>query len=135
MSHRQKVTEVDVTPTGIDAAYAAGFFDGEGSVSLNNSAVLQVSVAQNDERPLQWLLLRWGGSLVYGNGASGESINWRLSKANDVKRFLNDIYPYLKVKSETVTVVLAAIDLAPVGRRSVWQNYKKGVYADDQSNG
>ena len=129
MSSRQKLTEVMILPSIEDIAYAAGFFDGEGSCSMQNTNCFTVSVAQHDVRPLEWMVLRWAGTLQYGAG-NGKSINWRINKAEDIKRFLSDILPYLKVKNETVTVVLAAIDLSPLARRSAWENFKKGNHTD-----
>jgi len=98
--------------TDLDRAYAAGFFDGEGSVTIsypvafrNSQKGWQVgcSVSQLDPAPLRWLQERWGGS-VNGPRRNGQ-YDWRIHSAQ-VDRFLADIGPFLIVKGEAAAILV-----------------------------
>jgi hypothetical protein len=70
-----KRNDPTVKPTESDRAYAAGFIDGEGCITVrvsagtkhvptwNPSMYASLTVSQVDPRPLQWFQERWGGSL------------------------------------------------------------------------
>jgi hypothetical protein len=70
-----KRNERTVEPTDSDKAYAAGFIDGEGCITVrvspgtrnhkswNPSMYASLTISQVDPRPLQWFQQRWGGSL------------------------------------------------------------------------
>ena len=86
----------------LDLAYAAGFFDGEGSVSImrrsrNGRVVhyLWAAVGQNDGATLDWLKDNFGGS-VYRVKRDG-SFYWALSDRT-VYLFMKEIEPFLKYK-------------------------------------
>jgi hypothetical protein len=91
-----------------ERAYAAGFFDGEGSVTINSfrddsrSWKLSVVVGQLDPRPLRFLLKRWGGQ-ISGPRVNGQ-YEWRIHSAS-AARFLSDVHPYLIVKAEQAAIV------------------------------
>lgn len=107
-----------VTPTDLDKAYAAGFFDGEGFVTIafmstkartrGVSYTMRVGVGQNDPAPLLWLRDRWGGSvrvLKRKTDAGNPPYKWdccsRMAAA-----FLRDLQPYLQVKRERAKIAL-----------------------------
>lgn len=79
-------------------AYAAGFFDGEGCISLARSTpgryCLQVHVGNNNRDVLDSYQSRFGGSV--GLRSSGLYI-WAIYSDN-AERFLSAIFPYLRVK-------------------------------------
>ncbi len=89
----------------IEIAYAAGLFDGEGSVSLvchrsNRSHSPQVAVASNDREVLAWLQKRWGGSIVTKQPRKvthSVSYDWRLTDRRALA-FLRLIRPFLVIK-------------------------------------
>ena len=70
-----------------ELAYAAGLFDGEGSISLvrqnnNRSHSPQVAVASNDYEVLAWLQKHFGGSIVTKQprkSTHSVSYDWRLT--------------------------------------------------------
>lgn len=86
----------------LDLAYAAGFFDGEGSVSImqrkRNGRIthyLWAAVGQNDGATLDWLKERFGGS-VY-RVKRDNSFYWALSD-KAVYLLMRQLEPYLKYK-------------------------------------
>ena len=88
----------------IEAAYAAGILDGEGSVSLtrNHSGRWpspQVSVASNDRELLDWLRCRFGGSITVKQPRKPQhslSFDWKLTDRRAL-HFLQIVRPYLVI--------------------------------------
>lgn len=69
-----------VSPTVKDIAFSAGFYEGEGSISLSEKVEIQIQIIQNDREILDKLQSHFGGK-VYGpyQGSSGnEYYNLRL---------------------------------------------------------
>lgn len=96
-----------------NAAYAAGFIDGEGGVRVLSPrpgvVSLQVAAYQNDRRPLDWLVEHYGGKVSEGRPGQHQ---WRLHGHNAVP-FLKLIRPFLKVKGEAVDRAMATWDARP----------------------
>lgn len=107
-----------VAPSETDKAYAAGFFDGEGFVTIGFMSskartrgvtyTMRVGVGQNDPAPLLWLRDRWGGSvrvLKRRTDAGNLPYKWdccsRMAAA-----FLRDVRPYLQVKAERADIAI-----------------------------
>jgi hypothetical protein len=105
--------------------YAAGFFDGEGCISLmycrrrawksDPSKVmygfrLAVLVANTDREILDVLSARWGGHVTIGNprrGTTHKAVHsWRLNGAETQQRFLAEIRPYARVKAKQIDLAL-----------------------------
>ena len=88
-----------------ELAYAAGLFDGEGSISLvrqknNRSHSPQVAVASNDLEVLVWFRKRFGGSIVTKRprkSTHSVSYDWRLTDRRALT-FLQLIRPYLVIE-------------------------------------
>ena len=88
-----------------ELAYAAGLFDGEGSISLvrqknNRSHSPQVSVASNDYEVLAWFQKHFGGSIVTKQPrmpTHSVSYDWRLTDRRALT-FLKLIRPYLIIE-------------------------------------
>lgn len=96
----------------VSAEYAAGFFDGEGSISLvaknvegraTASWMLCVTVAQMNPAPLIALRETWGGT-VRGPRTNGQS-EWR-AQTKTAGEFLAAIQPYVIVKADVVALAL-----------------------------
>jgi hypothetical protein len=96
----------------VSAQYAAGFFDGEGSISLvaknvagraTASWMLCVTVAQMNPEPLFALRDTWGGN-VRGPRRHGQ-YEWRANTAQAAD-FLRAIQPYVIVKADVVALAL-----------------------------
>lgn len=86
-------------------AYAAGLFDGEGSVSLvrqrnNRSHSPQVAVASVDYEVVLWFRKHFGGSIVTKQprkSSHSVSYDWRLTDRRALD-FLKLIRPYLVIE-------------------------------------
>ena len=110
-------------PTEIDRAYAAGFFDGEGHISIAFSTArkcrgysydrytLSVSMSQNDRRPLDWLSSRFGGNVrhlvakrSYDKGKYSR-YDWSLACTNAAE-FLRKVRPWLLVKGDQADIAI-----------------------------
>lgn len=88
-----------------DFVYAAGLFDGEGSVSLVKHRTTrwhspQVSVASTDHEICEWFQTRFGGSIVTKQPRMPNhslSWDWRLTDRRALD-FLQKIRPYLVIE-------------------------------------
>jgi hypothetical protein len=110
-------------------AWAAGFFDGEGSINIvrvkhskngTMSHVLSVEVSQVDPRPLQYLQEIWGGSIRVRQPSTKKaqpSYLWYVRNIT-AEKFLSEIRPYLRVKGEQADIALAFREIkAKIGGR------------------
>ena len=88
-----------------DAMYIAGFFDGEGCISLSGNA-LSVTLTQKarNRHILDWVQETTGVGSLLVHKASG-CVNWRICSQQAVQ-FLEQIYPYLKIKDEQAKLAL-----------------------------
>lgn len=105
------------TITKTELAYAAGFFDGEGSIGIaftkNTNGKryhrLMISIVQTDPRPLLWIKARFGGYMGTGkmhNLGRKLAYTWQ-SNSQVAEDFLRTIRPYLIVKAEQADIALA----------------------------
>ncbi len=87
--------------TVFDRAYAAGFFDGDGSVGVSSRENLRwaprshAQVSQKSVDPLIWLRDRWEGSLFWNS--SSQIWCWKVVGPK-ASRFFSDTAPYLIIK-------------------------------------
>jgi hypothetical protein len=111
----------------ISDAYAAGFFDGEGTVycatnynSGRPSPSVLVCISNTDIRPLEALRARWGGSLLSRkksrNPAWRTQWQWVLSTRSAVK-FLESLLPFLITKREVAVEAIALCNLFALPHR------------------
>lgn len=122
---RGKRNEPTVEPDILDYCYAAGFVDGEGTITVRESQVTKghptwnpswfasVTVAQVDPRPLQWMQERWGGG-IYAVKPRKENhrFAWQWSIVNQQAYvFLEGVVPMLKVKKASA---MNALRLKPM---------------------
>lgn len=136
----------DITAT--EAAYAAGFFDGEGCACIRVSTSPKgrteykaaIIIMQADLRPLQWLQDRFGGCLnphrhnaVY----HGRKVVWALEfHGRYIDRFLSIVQPFIIVKSQPVEIMLAfrkhVLGNRNPGKRGVSpeQNQQRSVFRE-----
>ncbi|HEY4914769.1 MAG TPA: hypothetical protein VIJ91_12725 [Candidatus Dormibacteraeota bacterium] len=118
-------------PEATDWAYAAGFVDGEGCISVSRSFEprrgryqygVQVVVANGDRRPLDWLQQIWGGWVVAvsrGEGKARASWTWRCPTGLSARPFLTGIRPWLRIKGAQCENALVMIELLQRGRRTL----------------
>jgi len=105
-----------------DIAYAAGFFDGEGTATIQTTGRLHglawtrrkrnlkamATVTQSDLRPLTWLQARYGGKIrIKKQQKPHHKPCWELMlSGHQLDVFLTDIRPMLIIKSDVVDAVL-----------------------------
>ena len=105
-------------------AYTAGFFDGEGSISIiarnrddwSTEHRLWVSIGQKDGATLDWLKDNFGGSiyLVKRDG----SFYWAVSNKN-AYNFLKRIIDFLQYKKPQAEVALKLYEECPPQKRPI----------------
>jgi hypothetical protein len=100
-------------PSDIDKAYASGFFDGDGHIDfhrLNAANAWYAAICFNQTRVDGVLRLRYiyGGSLKpkLSKPPRRLQLRWYLAYHEAVRRFLEDIQPYVIEKREEVQLVL-----------------------------
>ena len=117
-----------MTPETI-AAYAAGFFDGEGYVGLlkrkrgtSIEYFVQVSIGQNDGNIMDWVKENFGGNL-YVVKRDG-SFYWTISNRAAYK-FLKRVLPYLKYKKPQAELALQFFDGRPNTKHLLPEEYER----------
>jgi hypothetical protein len=94
------------------AQWAAGFFDGEGHISIaargRRYHSLTVSAANTDRRPLEQLVELFGGKILDQPKANRWRLcfSWRLC-GEEAIAFLRAVRPYLVVKGEDADTAFA----------------------------
>ena len=110
--------DATVSPSALDVAYAAGFFDGEGHITIGFMSskartrgaiyTMRVGATQNDLAPLVWLRDRWGGSirrLARTTTGGNPTFKWDLC-SRMAASFLRDVSPLLLVKRRRADIAL-----------------------------
>ncbi len=125
----------------VEAAYAAGILDGEGSISVTRNHSTrwpspQVSVASTDRELLGWFRERFGGSISTKQPRKANhslSFDWKLTDRRAL-RFLQIVRPYLVIerKIRRCDLLLKAyLDCTPRnGRYSAEMTVQKQVFLD-----
>lgn len=100
----------------ISIQYAAGFFDGEGSVTVNlywpkdgglPIPHVRAAVSNYIEEPIRLIIARWGGSI---NKSKGDIWSANLNGVH-AQQFLRDVRPYLIVKYDAACAALRLFDV------------------------
>lgn len=94
-------------PQQADLAYAAGYFDGEGSFYLRytpSQKCWKATIMSSDPKTLQWFYELFGGSFRQNNNNQSSWIkkqmySWELS-GHGTYAFVLAVLPYLKYKRE-----------------------------------
>jgi LAGLIDADG endonuclease len=96
--------------------WAAGFFDGEGCISIAKSVSshtglgtnyrVRIKVAQQVRKPLEIFKELWGGSFTVDRRSHVHVIQ---IAGNDAKRMLLEIQPYSVRKTKQIDVALSVI--------------------------
>lgn len=105
--------------------YAAGFFDGEGSVTVNltwpkggdlPTPHVRVSVSNYIQEPIVLMKKRWGGSIH----VSKDEV-WAINlNGEDAKRFLLAVRPYLIVKRKAAAAALKMFEATTPKDKVYW---------------
>lgn len=96
-----------------DLAWAAGFIDGEGCISIRTSGNYYgcvLTVVQKFPSPLLKLQTMFGGSIAARD--KGAAYQWRITSNPKVIEVLTLLYPYLLVKKPQAKLVLEDFTLA-----------------------
>lgn len=116
-----------------ELAYAAGLFDGEGSISLvrhrdNRTHSPQVSIASTDHEVVYWFQKRFGGSIVTKQPRMSNhsvSYDWRLTDRRALA-FLELLRPYLVIERKIRRIDLLLNDYVACTPRN-------GRYTDEMA--
>ena len=102
-------------------AYIAGFFDGEGCISIvrrmkRDSYALTIQVGQMERAPLEMFKARFGGTIYVQKRSrhsfsSNELLAWRLSKRDQQRSFLEVMIPFLRSKKQEAQLGLRFLDV------------------------
>lgn len=117
------------SPTESDKAYAAGLFDGEGSINIdkprtNKGYSLKVSVAQITPQAPAWLKTRWGGSTREYATRKGKPLYTWAAVSMCASGFLSDIAPYLLIKQNQALLAIEFQSLRHNGRKLSVENIR-----------
>jgi hypothetical protein len=137
-----------IQPTLSDIIYAAGFFDGEGCVSMpkiRERTLLRVMIANTNKDPLNFMKERFGGHvyLAHANGGNFKPCYSWHTAGRPALSFVAKILPYSKVKRRALTNAMMWGVWAPgrnkpfttlineahdlLHRDMRWNNARKGV--------
>ena len=96
---------------GIETAYIAGLFDGEGSVILarhrkgTKYLALVVQIVNTNRDVLEEIKLTYGGAIYAGRGTNKPIYAWK-AYTDAAEKFLTAIEPYVHVKHRQVEIGL-----------------------------
>jgi hypothetical protein len=99
----------------VDLAYAAGVFDGEGSVSLDmkqkaahraKHGVLRVNVTNTCEELIDWFEDKFGGHTYMNDSRSSRNVHKWQAGARVARDFLQQVLPYLIVKRRQAEIAI-----------------------------
>jgi len=97
---------------GIDAAYIAGFLDGEGSIFLTsrkNKASLRISATNTDKNVLDWIIEKIGVGVVHAGRKESDKNRktWMfILNGEAAETLLKQLLPYLIVKKEQAQLAI-----------------------------
>jgi hypothetical protein len=106
-----KRNEPRTIATPADAAYAAGFIDGEGCISISvarGSWIAKLTITQVDPAPLKFMMARWGGAIQVKKPQTptrAVAFEWRIV-ARQFYRCMDVVLPFLIVKRRSANNAL-----------------------------
>lgn len=98
-----------------EAAYIAGFFDGEGGLSISNEGYLVLHFTNNDPNVLEWIHERVGGNIH----CSRKSFKLQIASKDELRFCIVSIRPYVRRRYEKLDWALAYLDLLVQSRPGV----------------
>jgi len=121
MPHRELDFDRVMSLTVAERAYMAGFFDGEGHVSMyvyNGKGIgCNLGISQKRIAILSWFHEVFGGSLFIRNKDDEGGINdgtrtlgvWSIGDRATIRMFFQIVKPYLRVKHEELSAVVTVL--------------------------
>jgi len=102
----------------MSAAYAAGFFDGEGSICSSTQnrkyAQLMVAITNTDKRIIEDWTAKFGGNFYTNNYSSVSNRKprhqWQTNKKATAVKVLRVLLPYLRVKKQQALLALEFLE-------------------------
>ena len=92
-------------------AWLAGFFDGEGSICFANDSCKhpRVVLYQRNQRALfEEVQKLYGGSLRFMRSGYSKGVHGlNIERQVEILKFLSDILPYLRIKHEKASLMIA----------------------------
>lgn len=126
--HHSQIQRLGPTPPEMECAYAAGFFDGEGTIGIRRGHFakshnrrwyqLYAGVVNTNVAIVEWFCGRWKGIVSHSPPSaptSKPSDRWQLSGVN-AQKFLVDVLPHLLVKRPQAELGLAFQDFVELGQ-------------------
>jgi len=113
----------------VDLAYMAGFFDGEGCISLcerskrKRQLRVHISISNTNEWIIQWFKFNFGGSVTserkqLKNPNWRDTWRWNITSGAHSVRFLKEILPYLRLKKPQAELAIAfQVRHSQIGKR------------------
>lgn len=128
MGLRRKIEHLEPTkvPTNIDIAWAAGIWEGEGSLSTHNKQRATVVVTQKDTEIL-YRLRDWFGGSVLSRKGKAESCSVWLACGDRGRFFVALIYPFMsarrrfQIDASTMLSYLGDRDVAQLSYEEIWE--------------
>lgn len=112
--------------------YLAGFFDGEGSISLNEiRSKVRIRVGQVGEEPLNLYAQVFGGTVRFQQITRGRLPYYNYDTNDSIRcgKILCSLYPYLLVKQEKAQIALKRLGLSvPTSSKTVSTEYCAGFF-------
>ena len=136
LKNEVRVTTETPTSSKLDITYLAGFFDGEGHVSIISFVghgykqyAARIHVTNTDLPSLEHYKSIYGGSIRPHGKPKKQSYRWDLTINEDRTRFLLSMLPYLTVKKEEANIVLQFLrlgsDQTPGKRNDLYEQLEK----------
>jgi hypothetical protein len=91
--------------------YIAGFFDGEGSISINAGGRCSVTITQKNPSILYLIRSKFGGNVHYKGMKYFECYHWRISSKEEIIRFLETMLKICVCKKQEIELGLEAARL------------------------
>ena len=112
--------------------YLAGFFDGEGSISLHEiRAKVRIRVGQVEEEPLNLYAKVFGGTVRFQQTTKGRLPYYNYDTNDSLRcgKILTSLYPYLLVKQEKAQIALRRLGRSvPTSSETVSIEYLAGFF-------
>lgn len=93
-------------PSDIDIAYAAGFFDGEGCVSISKNGAIDIRITNTAKNVLVKLQTNFGGSITNRTQKINKTQYAYSLYGEEAISFLNSIKPYCIDKLPQINTIL-----------------------------
>lgn len=125
---RKDAIATRLSPPASDCIWAAGHFEGEGTLTLINGGRLAncrpiAMLTSTDREVIEFFQSRWPGQVrtftpKSRNGVAREAQTWRLGANDSVECFIRDLLPHLRTERVRAK---AALVLADIDDRTLYQ--------------